>query len=1367
MSCLTGGKRSTKLDWTVEMEESFKTMRQELARGVEPAYPDNSEGSEPVEVVVDASGTGAGAYLAQKQNEEHRVIGFASMTFSPAQQRYSTTERELAALRWAVKTFRPYLYGVKFRLYTDHKPLIYLNNMKIADSRMSRTIEDLSDFNFEIFYKPGKDNTIADLLSRLKHDENDGMDTHTGGSTSPIPSGLTLIPTPGGGDSLFESLYMVLNNEGLDVPNTTDELRKLIIEEMKRNPKEFGLTPGRKTTTMLRLMEQPGQLPLTECIMACSKIYEVQIWVHLGMDNPIIFWPPSLKKDPITRVHLQNLAGVHYNAMVESGKFASTMMEDLDKIVQENLWRRGEPRNDEPLHLKTEDLTLNQNMQSLFATQTSIQTTCTHSTNPVTLPILVHGVPACAILDTGSEICLVNMGLLRKIEDTIGISFNIGQDSNTKVVGMGEKVTPILGTIDLPIALENGKKYTYPVAVMEENQLPCCIILGINILQPMNIKFDFGKKIIYKEENGYKQILKTSNDPSNEEYQCKKCWDVTENKDTQQQAMQCFYIEDKLQWKSWSEKAQIQIENETIQCNGNETTEKVEVDKMENNQSVNSNNQTIEQEDQLENQQRQYEGMLNLPEVKKMQSKDWKIRRLKNLISKEIEIRKWPRWLFNFKTKRKYIILENGILWYNNNKELVPVVNLRWLVDITTAIHEKMAHIGTEKLKDKVIKQLWHPKINKVCQDVAVTCNWCQRNKPKTNEPSPPIIKIQTSKPFELVAVDLLQLPTTRFGNKYVLVATDHYSKWVSAAPLRNKNGSLVAKIMEEKILTSLTAKPEKILSDNGKEFKAREFEQLLISYGIKHIYSTPYKPSSNGAVERVNRTIIQILKGLVNSPTDWDKELPRTLMIYNNTLHAENKKSPSDCLLETAHRVHQSPVVSQDIQKRWKDGNPNFEPFRKGDKVLIKIQKVGDMVQHKLTETFEGPYIIKKVFPNELTYQIATETGQTKKAHYTQLKRFKQSPEYLGKESELIMERKKNHAKTDSEDTNTDDSSLSCEENYNGISRRTYFTDTDTEIEQLRNIYKKEILPKRKKSKRYVEITPKKKKKRFSISLEELQEEFNKTDTHQILNECQSEISSCSCEETIIEKIDDKSSCDFVNVPESDHEPVISEVQDTIANMESVLDTCNEQLGSLNNLCGKDERYNRYSETPKMILSSQVAHLQHMLNTMKKNGAVRDKFMRKGIAELKRASMPDKFGILIDESLIEISHGSSDINSNKSFTTQNRLTRSESEPCEINQDQEPSLEINNRELVSLGDLTFGDPSDTSFVGFPQNSINNIMNQNENNNESSESTIGCVLPPNLYIDRPHTRQRGKAVPIPNIMNRPLEFRKNILEGGNT
>ena len=140
------------------------------------AYPNYSDQASPLELAVDASGKGAGACLSQWQNETHRVIAYISMTFSVTQQNYSTTERELTAIRWAVGNLKSYLYGTSFIVYSDHKPLIYLNNMRILDSRIARTFEDLADFDFEVRYRLGKDNTIPDILSCLHEDtelEND------------------------------------------------------------------------------------------------------------------------------------------------------------------------------------------------------------------------------------------------------------------------------------------------------------------------------------------------------------------------------------------------------------------------------------------------------------------------------------------------------------------------------------------------------------------------------------------------------------------------------------------------------------------------------------------------------------------------------------------------------------------------------------------------------------------------------------------------------------------------------------------------------------------------------------------------------------------------------------------------------------------------------------------------------------------------------------------------------------------------------------------------------------------------------------------------------------------------------------------
>ena len=140
-----------------------------MVKEIELAYPDYSEGAAKLELWVDASNLGAGAYLAQQQGEGHRVIGFASMTFTPAQMEYHTLERELSALRWGVKTFKPFLYGIQFILYTDHQPLIHLNNMKLICSRLARTVQELSEYNFEIRYTPGHLNCAADALSRLNY----------------------------------------------------------------------------------------------------------------------------------------------------------------------------------------------------------------------------------------------------------------------------------------------------------------------------------------------------------------------------------------------------------------------------------------------------------------------------------------------------------------------------------------------------------------------------------------------------------------------------------------------------------------------------------------------------------------------------------------------------------------------------------------------------------------------------------------------------------------------------------------------------------------------------------------------------------------------------------------------------------------------------------------------------------------------------------------------------------------------------------------------------------------------------------------------------------------------------------------------
>lgn len=149
-------------------------------------YPDFNK---PFKINTDASNYAIGAVLLQ----EGHPISYASRTLNTHEIRYSTTEKELLAVVWAVKYFRPYLYGRKFELRTDHQALKWLHTKylgKDLNPRLQRWILSLGEYNIQMEYLKGKENKIADFLSRIntdKHEINVLTDTpssYNGGTSS-------------------------------------------------------------------------------------------------------------------------------------------------------------------------------------------------------------------------------------------------------------------------------------------------------------------------------------------------------------------------------------------------------------------------------------------------------------------------------------------------------------------------------------------------------------------------------------------------------------------------------------------------------------------------------------------------------------------------------------------------------------------------------------------------------------------------------------------------------------------------------------------------------------------------------------------------------------------------------------------------------------------------------------------------------------------------------------------------------------------------------------------------------------------------------------------------------------------------------
>ena len=243
-------------------------------------------------------------------------------------------------------------------------------------------------------------------------------------------------------------------------------------------------------------------------------------------------------------------------------------------------------------------------------------------------------------------------------------------------------------------------------------------------------------------------------------------------------------------------------------------------------------------------------------------------------------------------------------------------------------------------------------------------------------------------------------LPKTPRRNIAVLVTIDHFSKWLNAVPIKDKKASTVARVFNQNVLPNLPRLPKKVLSDNGPEFRSQEFNDLLKHYNIEHTYSTLYKASSNGCVERSNRTITELLKGIVDqSKSNWDLDLAKALIIHNSTIHSKLGKSPSDCLMNNSYNAETNLPIDNKIKETWKSGHPKFAPFEVGQKILKKIVKIGNRVSHKLTPKFDGPYKIIKVQPNTVTYEIeriGVQGSKILKVHYQQIKPWIEMPNYL-----------------------------------------------------------------------------------------------------------------------------------------------------------------------------------------------------------------------------------------------------------------------------------------------------------------------------------------------------------------------------------
>ena len=243
----------------------------------------------------------------------------------------------------------------------------------------------------------------------------------------------------------------------------------------------------------------------------------------------------------------------------------------------------------------------------------------------------------------------------------------------------------------------------------------------------------------------------------------------------------------------------------------------------------------------------------------------------------------------------------NGILHRRVDKgspkeRVVLVVPRKMRADLLKLSHNDPSsrHMGINRCVERLLQHYYWPGLTSEVQLWIAECELCSSRKTPVLPQKAPIKSIEVGRPMELWAMDILgPLPTTARGNQYILVMSDHFTKWVEAVPIANQTAKTVAEAFVNEVVARHGV-PCKILTDQGRNFEAEIMRQIFLLLGVEKLRTSAYHPQTDGQVERFNRTIKGILTAYVNKDhNEWDVHLALALFVYHNSVHSLSGVSP------------------------------------------------------------------------------------------------------------------------------------------------------------------------------------------------------------------------------------------------------------------------------------------------------------------------------------------------------------------------------------------------------------------------------------------------------------------------------------------
>ncbi len=325
----------------------------------------------------------------------------------------------------------------------------------------------------------------------------------------------------------------------------------------------------------------------------------------------------------------------------------------------------------------------------------------------------------------------------------------------------------------------------------------------------------------------------------------------------------------------------------------------------------------------------------------------------------------------------KSLVMEDGMMMRVTKKRKQLVLPEKFHELVFQELHCKLGHLGVEKVEELARQRFYWPYLKEDIEFfIRQRCRCVASKKPNIPEKAllTPII---STAPFEMLCIDFLHLDKSQ-GCEYVLMVTDHFTKFTQSYGTKDKSSLSAARKLFYEWIPKF-GMPERIHHDKGPEFNSTLFAELHRLSGIKISNTTPYHPMGNGEAERMNRSLINMLKALTEKQkSKWKDQLPNLMFAYNSTVHkstgyspfflvfGRESRLPIDCILPIApHKTNRKSydkfvkewkqsmrdayqIVGQNIEKAGKANKKRYDAKAKsvqiavGDKVLVRNTEKG-----------------------------------------------------------------------------------------------------------------------------------------------------------------------------------------------------------------------------------------------------------------------------------------------------------------------------------------------------------------------------------------------------------------------------------------